>query len=289
MHSVSSALSDFLDAGTACIPAHLFTLTLSSGSILRWTDFASDLSYGGNTFTAGGSGTAPIVTYGGKTDAVGTEVTTAKATLGCGDSARLNGKRIPLAALDGDLKGSWMKIERVFSPADIATQGGMHVFEGPVSEAAPSSSAVELTIESGMALLNQQLPRIVFQPGCVHMLFDAGCGLSRATWTVTGTVTSGSTLTNVNSNLSQGSNYFALGVVTFTSGALAGLQRSVRFSALGTLALDRPLPQAPQVGDTFTAAPGCDKTRAACAGKFTNMARFRGFPYVPKNENGRIG
>jgi hypothetical protein len=41
------------------------------------------------------------------------------------------------------------------------------------------------------------------------------------------------------------------------------------------------LPNAPCVGDAFTAAQGCDHTLATCQSKFANQARFRGFPYVP--------
>ena len=34
-------------------------------------------------------------------------------------------------------------------------------------------------------------------------------------------------------------------------------------------------------GDAFTVAVGCDHTPATCAARFANLARFRGFPYVP--------
>jgi hypothetical protein len=30
--------------------------------------------------------------------------------------------------------------------------------------------------------------------------------------------------------------------------------------------------------------PGCDKQQATCRGKFANLARFRGQPYVPAPE-----
>ena len=45
-----------------------------------------------------------------------------------------------------------------------------------------------------------------------------------------------------------------------------------------------PLPNVPAVGDTFSVFPGCDKTKTTCAGKFSNIARFRGFPFVPVPE-----
>jgi uncharacterized phage protein (TIGR02218 family) len=41
------------------------------------------------------------------------------------------------------------------------------------------------------------------------------------------------------------------------------------------------MPFAIQVGDTFTYAPGCDKTRETCCNKFNNILNFRGFPDIP--------
>ncbi len=47
------------------------------------------------------------------------------------------------------------------------------------------------------------------------------------------------------------------------------------------LVLGYPLQSPPAPGDTFTVYQGCDHTPGACAGKFNNLANFRGFPYVP--------
>ena len=45
-----------------------------------------------------------------------------------------------------------------------------------------------------------------------------------------------------------------------------------------------PLPAAVANGDTFQVWPGCDKVQATCSGKFANLARFRGQPYIPMAE-----
>jgi hypothetical protein len=42
-----------------------------------------------------------------------------------------------------------------------------------------------------------------------------------------------------------------------------------------------PLQSTPTPGDTFTVYQGCDHTPGTCASKFSNLANFRGFPYVP--------
>jgi len=36
-----------------------------------------------------------------------------------------------------------------------------------------------------------------------------------------------------------------------------------------------------QVGDTYTAKPGCDKSAEICKTKFDNFINFGGFPDVP--------
>jgi uncharacterized phage protein (TIGR02218 family) len=72
-----------------------------------------------------------------------------------------------------------------------------------------------------------------------------------------------------------------------TSGALAGQQRPIKKYTLGTpntLELMRPFPTAPAPGDTMDVAPGCDKLKATCTTKFSNLAHFRGEPFIPAPE-----
>ena len=118
------------------------------------------------------------------------------------------------------------------------------------------------------------------------MLYDAQCAVSKAGLTVTGTVGTSSTTTAVTSNRAEAADYFRLGAVTFTSGACSGETRAVRAytPTAGTFTMDRPLPVAPSNGDTFTAYPGCDRQYATCGTKFSNTARFRAEPFVPRNE-----
>ena len=49
----------------------------------------------------------------------------------------------------------------------------------------------------------------------------------------------------------------------------------------GTLALALPMPYGMAVGDGYALTKGCDKTIATCAGRFANVANFRGEPQVP--------
>ena len=74
----------------------------------------------------------------------------------------------------------------------------------------------------------------------------------------------------------------AQGAIMFSSGVNANVRATVKSVAAGTaLNLVYPLPLAPAAGDSFTVYAGCDHTQNTCAARFSNLANFRGFPYVP--------
>jgi uncharacterized phage protein (TIGR02218 family) len=297
MRSVSTGLSTFLDNTTATPPiAHLVTITLRGGTIVRYTDWPSALTVDGLTFEAGGPGSGrPVPVIGDREEVAGTEIGSLTLTLQCGDEAVIGGVRLPLAAMRGTFRGANVKVERLYmsTPGDVSL-GTMHLFEGPVGEVRPSSILVELEVESGVAALSTMLPRLVFQPGCSNMLYDSQCLVSQATNTYSGTVgsaTSPAGLIFDGSALAaatKATDYFKLGVLTFTAGVNAGESRAIRSDTWSspnhTLVVDRLLPATPVAGDPFTIYPGCDKLQATCVGKFDNLVHFRGFPYVPRNE-----
>jgi uncharacterized phage protein (TIGR02218 family) len=130
------------------------------------------------------------------------------------------------------------------------------------------------------------VPRDVYQPGCLNTLYDAACGLNRTTYQVTGTTTSATDAARLvfSHGLAQAAGYFDLGVIQFTSGANAGISRSVKTHTGSTLSVMQPWPAPVASGDAFKAWPGCDKTRSTCETKFSNTIRFRGHPYIPMPE-----
>ncbi len=300
MRAVNAGLAAYLDANTNGEIRHLVTITPQGGSPVRWTDAPYDLSIvrparpndpesaGAQTYGSGvGAPTQPLVRVGPIRSVVGLEVTKTPLALLCGELATWNGVRLPLAASQRAFDLASVKIERVFgSPSVDTSLGCMHVFEGRVGAVKPSSSLVMLDVESGIADLSIEIPRRVYQPGCPWVLFDARCGLVKATYTVTGTVAAGATTTTVPSNRTEADDYFGLGVLTFTSGVLNGIARAVTVFAhtSGVFTLDRPLPSAPANGDTFSVYPGCDKRISTCKTKFTNGLKFGGFPRIPQNE-----
>ena len=144
----------------------------------------------------------------------------------------------------------------------------------------------KLTLKDDRELLNVNLPRHVYQGQCVHTLYDAGCGLIAANFTVTGAVTSNTTAASVNCNLtSQAVGYFSLGTMTFTTGPNAGASRAIkRHPSSGVLVPAFPWRYTPANGNQFTAKPGCDRLLATCNTKFSNTARIRIYPYIPTPE-----
>ena len=139
-----------------------------------------------------------------------------------------------------------------------------------------------VTVASWMELLNTKLPRNTYAPGCHRTLYSAGCGVSKAAKTVAGSVTAAISRSAVASALAQADGYFNLGTLVFNTGANAGISRTVKSYAGGQFVFILPLPYDPTVGDTFSVYPGCDKTQATCTSKFSNLARFRGMPYIPQ-------
>ena len=124
------------------------------------------------------------------------------------------------------------------------------------------------------------MPKNLFSPTCLHVLYDAGCGVIRGTYSADGVVGAGSTSNSIAWSGARAGD--AQGSLVFTSGANANIRATVKAAAAGSgYTLMYPLPFAPVAGDTFNVAFGCDHTQATCQGKFNNLANFRGFPYVP--------
>lgn len=156
--------------------------------------------------------------------------------------------------------------------------------------------SVSFQVSSDIAMLNVNAPPNLVEKRCRHTLFDAGCALLPSSFQVSGTVGSGSTVLNVNTNLTQPDKYLSLGRITFLSGLNATNPSTTYFvkyfaNASGQFQLARPLPNVPQAGDLFVALPGCSKLRSQCintnaavAPPYNNGGRFRGILFVPVPE-----
>lgn len=134
----------------------------------------------------------------------------------------------------------------------------------------------------GLSARLQQTIGEVYTRACRATLGDARCGIDLAAHTVSGTVTAvEANFAFTDSTQTQEGDYFAGGIVRFTSGANTGLSMEVRDFGAGRFGLFLPLPGAIAIGDSFTASAGCDKQFETCIRRFNNAINFRGEPHVP--------
>jgi uncharacterized phage protein (TIGR02218 family) len=77
--------------------------------------------------------------------------------------------------------------------------------------------------------------------------------------------------------------WFNYGVLTWRSGANAGLVSEVRdyVHSSRTFSLFLQTPYAISPGDTFDVVAGCDYLRSTCRDKFSNLVNHGGFPFIP--------
>ena len=294
MKVASPALQSLL-ASNQFLVADLYTFTLAGGQAFRWTGFDTDVIASGNTFTSGAQSGPFFDRQDNKAKChwmIGVEVDTLTFDVVPG-AATVNGLPFLQACRLGVFDGAELQLERAFLapplgalyPPVAASAGTVILFVGRVAEVDLGRSLATFNVNSHLELLNLNLPRNLFQSGCVNSLYDAACGVAKASYAVAGTAAAGSTPSLVYATLAQASGWFDQGSIAFTSGQNTGFARTVKSYSAGTpgaLSLIAPFPYAPAPGDAFTAYPGCDKTNGAggCA-KFVNTARFKGFPYVP--------
>lgn len=261
----------------------LLTITPLGATAVYYTNLDQDIVYGGHTFLSGNTKFRRS-----KTKLVaGIDVDSMDLEL-YGDSTNLiAGLGVLSACRAGLLDGARVSLDKLYMPDwGLVGLGVVNMFAGRVGTIQLSRSVAKIKTVSDLVLLNVDMPRNIYQPGCRHSLFDGGCTLNPASFIVSGAVTAGSTANSVNTNLSQVSAYFTLGTMTFTSGVNNGLTRTIRqhTNAGGVMVPILPWPAAPATSDTFTALPGDDKQQSTCLNKFNNLVHFRAEPYVPVPE-----
>ena len=274
MKYASAPLIAFLAASSQLLMADLYQITLvnsmgyQTSQVVYWTDADTNLVYNGHTYLAAvDQGTIPLLERGEIRTARGLEVSTTELTIFAGDTAQVLGIDVNLAAHNGLFDNAEVLITRVVMPTwgDCATLGGTILFDGEVASADVKSTEVVLHVASKLQDLSIQMPRTLFLPHCANSFCDASCGLSLASVTQTGNLTSGSTATSLNGLPSKPAGYWQNGVITFSSGPNAGVSASISsYAAGGAVGLVVPLPFTPGATDAYSVYPGCAKNPVAC-------------------------
>jgi uncharacterized phage protein (TIGR02218 family) len=254
--------------------------TLRSGLILCYTNSDVTFVFDGNTYLANS-----ILIDGLKYKAsVGLEVDQQQITVAALSTDTITGGAPFLQALrDGTFDGCEIERDRVFFSDRIGgtAVGAVTLFKGRLGTVDQiGRTSAKLTVNSDLVLLDIDMPRNIYQPTCLHTLYDSGCTLIKNAFGTNGIVGAGSSASVI--NWSGASTNFQQGSITFTSGVNVGVTANVNAVAAGTsLTLGYPLQSVPAPGDGFTVYYGCDHTPGTCQSKFNNLANFRGFPYVP--------
>ncbi|HLY53944.1 MAG TPA: DUF2163 domain-containing protein [Stellaceae bacterium] len=216
-----------------------------------------------------------------------------------GPPETIEGQSWPQALMNGLFDGATLARFRAFLPAWGAPAiGTVLLFYGYFSTLEKIGRAqAQLKIKTPLVWLDADMPRNIYQASCWYTLYGFGCGVARSgtasdgtpfTWS--GTVASADLL-QVDWTNAAPANWFDQGTVTFTSGVLAGDSFAVNTSWTGGFTLRAPLPELPAPGDAFTIYAGCDRTVGGTVTtadtplhgcwKFSNVANFPAFPYVP--------
>jgi len=282
MKSISTALLDHINALRAnrdapAIIAECFTITLTSGLILTYTSADVPITMNGYTFVVN----SLLIDGLQYKSAIGLDVDSQQITISARVSDTIGGIPFLHAIRNGLLDGATIKRERAFlSSWDAAPIGSVVLFSGRVATVDNvGRTTATVTVNSELTLLDLNMPRNLYQPHCNHVLYDSGCGLSKAGHGASGTAESGSTTSYVAWASSLAA--YEQGSVTFTSGSNTGVSVTVKNADTSGFGLAYPLPAAPAVGDAFTIYQGCDHTLDTCKSRFGNGANFRGFPFVP--------
>jgi uncharacterized phage protein (TIGR02218 family) len=270
MRTLSAGLEAHLALSVTTL-ATLWKVTRADGLVYGFTDHDEDLVVAGVTYKA----------------STGYARSAVRATLGFApDNLELSGALASSAITAADIRaGLWdYAVVEIFycNWADL-TQGVGKLSKGKLGAIKDGRNGFLSELLGLSSHLGQAIGR-VYSPACDANLGDARCTVNLAPFTKAGAVTAvTSKRAFADAARGEANGYFDGGKLTWLTGNNAGLKMEVKTFLLagGAFTLQLPMPFAVQVGDTYSAIHGCDKTPATCIATFANIVNFRGFPNVP--------
>ncbi|MDE3016286.1 MAG: phage BR0599 family protein [Pseudomonadota bacterium] len=288
MKSAPSAVISALQTSRELSFADCFTITLADSTVARYTNAQYDVSIPqiGNPallFIAG-----DILVDGLKLkQTCGVDIDEQSIDISFKPTSTIAGLPWPIAVREGRFDGATIDRARAVLTAPGGTVIGsaaVVVFHGLVATVDNIGRlSSKMTVKSMLNKLAVDMPRDIWQPCCLNTLYDGLCTMVKSANGASGTVGASPTLSFIPWSGSAADTYDQ-GTVTFESGANVGVSRTVQVSTTSGLTLSRPLDYLPVAGDSFVVYKGCDKTMATCQNRFSNLANFRGFPFVPPPE-----
>lgn len=276
---LQSALAD----GLITAEADLFVFTLLDGTVLYWTSWDRDLIFQGQVY----SSKAPWLESSDWNVSNTMEIPELKIFMRAFNTAFNGGASIKAQVHNGLFDGCVVLMSTAFMIVPGVIYDTLPLFGGETAGIDLGGATATIEVRGKNNDLDQNFPRNLYQIGCNHGFCDAGCTLSRATFTADFTAGS-SGLTSFfipwASAPGDATNY-QNGTITMTSGESSGQTRTVALASSSGLTLAYPLYYTPAPGDTFSAFQGCDKTFNSGSGQSctdrSNTQHYRGFEFVP--------
>lgn len=290
MIQAPAALVAFLLSKEPCTIADLYTFSLTNGNVYHWTTFDSPLISNGILYETAvtGPGATPAITRSNRNIKNTLDVPSMDVAI-LSDGADFNGgQNVKLLAHNGLFDGAYVELRRVWMPTPGDTSLGAPVlFGGRVSVLQIGAKGIKMTVKGDNLLMQQYIPRNIYNNSCILRLYSPECGASQAANTITKTSGGGSNAIFLDWQASPPPTpeRYTLGFVVIMTGAAAGETRSIQASSSFGVQVTYPFYAQVNLGDTFTATFGCDKSFTTC-GLFGRQQSFRGFEFIPPAETG---
>lgn len=286
MKAASEKLKQLLLNRQVFYMTDLFTITLTNGTALRYTNCDVKIATDGVVFQPLSiERTGTTQERGISVDEVSLTITVDRRDVIPGGLTFMQG------IVNGAFENALLRIDRVFSPEPfrfnmppISADYVLLWWIGLLNIDSAGGNTVEATAASMTQLLNVKFPRNLYYPPCIYTLGDVGCKVDVKRYEIAGQALAESSRSIIKSGLMLTDGYLTQGSVTFTSGANTNVTRTIRSNAGGEISVVLPFQTAPQAGDAFTVLPACDKSMNCCKYRFDNLRNFRGYPFIPVPE-----
>lgn len=276
--TIALAVADVVDCLTKW--AQTWTITRTDGQVFAFTSLDRDLTFRGVVHHA--------------CDSLAATATEMSSALGSTGSMELQGLISDSSIKDTDLfngvfDGAFVEIWSV----PWENTGGeipFRLLAGTLGDVTQGTVGFTAEIISPSATLQQKPLLDTYAPGCPYKLGDERCGFDLDTLEVAGAATSLPSVTAPNSGArrvftdssrAEADGFYEFGELTWTSGDNVGVSSDIKDFSGGTFTLWTAALNNVQIGDAYTAKPGCDKTVATCKTKFDIFVNYGGFPDVP--------
>lgn len=268
--TASTTLKAHLESENTTL-ATCWKITRTDSTVMGFTDHVDDISFGGLDYVASTGFQPTDVLQRDDMSVDNMEVA------GILDSNYITETDIQAGVYD------FAEIEIFMVNYSDITQGRMWLKRGWIGEVRMKRGQFEAEVRGLSQKFSQHVGRL-FSPSCDAILGDSRCGFDieasrSSTVTVTGVTTNQTFETN---GVITDETHFKAGELLWLTGNNSGLKMEIKeYGINSVMILALPMSSTVQIGDTFNVVPGCDKSKATCKSKFSNILNFRGFPDVP--------